>query len=99
MGTIAGILATAALAHLGGSALGGVLTRFSVFGFGRKLRIARHTLRVGKALRSVFDRDPSKEARDDLKRWLTQHDPHNETGLGRGMSVESTTKREGQAHV
>ena len=51
MGTIAGIIATAALSHLGGASLGGVLAKFGVLGFGKKLSIARHVLKVGKALR------------------------------------------------
>ncbi len=93
MGTLAGILATAALSHLGGAALGGGLARFGLLGFGRKLRIARHVLNVGKALRAAFDRDRGETARDDLKRWLAEHDPTNASGLGDGvvdMPVEET---------
>jgi hypothetical protein len=70
-----------------------VLARFGLLGFGRKLRIARHVLKVGKALRSVFDRDRNETARDDLKRWLAEHDPGNASGLGDGVvdaSVEET---------
>lgn len=89
MGTLAGILATAAVSHLGGAALGGVLARFGLLGFGRKLRIARHVLKVGKALRSVFDRDGNEAACDDLKRWLAEHDPHNASGLGDGVTGAS----------
>ena len=87
MGTLAGILATAAMSHLGGAAVGGVLARFGLFGFGRKLRIARHVLRVGHALRSAFDRDKNQRSRNDLKRWLKQNDPHNESGLGHGIEL------------
>jgi hypothetical protein len=85
------------------SALGGILARFGLFGFGSKLEIARHVLRVGKALRSAFDRDGSEAARTDLQDWLSKHDPRNETGLGQGV-VELTTvadKQEAEvsAHV
>lgn len=85
MSTWAGILATAALSHLGGHVAGGLLARFGLFGFGEKLGIARRVLRVGQALRGVFDHDPNAKARDDLKRWLAEHDPRNESGLGNGV--------------
>ena len=88
MKTLVGILAVAALSHLGGTALGGILGRFGLLGFlpagrhgGKKLAIARHVLRVGKA----FDRERSPKAREELKRWLQQNDPKNETGLGDGV--------------
>lgn len=83
MSILAGILATAALSHLGGHLVGGVLGRLGMLGFGRRLKIARHALRVGKALRNACERDP--KARADLKRWLEKHDPHNESGLGDGV--------------
>jgi len=86
MGTVAGIIATAALSHLGGASLGGVLAKFGVLGFGKKLSIARHVLKVGKALRWRLDHDPSEEARKDLKAWLTKHDPDNESGFGNNIS-------------
>jgi hypothetical protein len=86
MGTIAGIIATAALSHLGGASLGGVLAKFGVLGFGKKLSIARHVLKVGKALRDRLDRDRNEEAREDLKAWLKKHDPDNESGFGNGIS-------------
>jgi hypothetical protein len=92
MGTLTGILATAAVSHLGGSAIGGILARFGLFGFGEKLKIARHVLRVGKALRSAFDRDGSEAARTDLQDWLTKHDPRNETRLGQGVVDTDPTK-------
>ncbi len=85
MGTLAGILATAALSHLGGHVAGGLLARFGLFGFGGKLSLARPVLRVGRALRGMFDHDPSVKAREDLKRWLAEHDPQNESGLGNGV--------------
>ena len=88
MGTLAGILATLAVSHLGGSALGGVLARFGVLGFGRKLRVARHVLRIGKALRSAFDHEPTPKAHEELKRWLVEHDPHNESRLGDGLKTD-----------
>jgi hypothetical protein len=86
MGTIAGIIATAALSHLGGASLGGVLAKFGVLGFGKKLSIARHVLKVGKALRDRLDRDSNEEAREDLNTWLKKHDPNNESGFGNGIS-------------
>ena len=89
MGTITGILATLAVSHLGGSALGGVLARFGLMGFGRKLRIARHILRIGKALRAAFDHEPTPKAREELKRWLVEHDPHNTSRLGDGLETGS----------
>lgn len=85
MGTLAGILATAAVSHLGGHMVGGVLARLGLFGFGKKLAIARHVLRIGKALRKAFDREPTPKAREELKRWLQEHDPKNESGLGNGV--------------
>lgn len=85
MTTLFGILSVAAVAHLGGQLTGGVLARFGVLGFGKKLRIARSALKVGKALRTVFDRTPSAKARDDLKQWLQDNDPQNESGLGAGV--------------
>lgn len=85
METLAGILAAAAVAHLGGHLLGGVLARLNLLGFGKRLAVARHVLRVGKALRKAFDRDKSAKAREELKRWLAEHDPKNETGLGDGV--------------
>lgn len=85
MTTLAGILAAAALAHLGGHVLGGVLGRLGLLGFGKKLRIARHVLRLGKALRKAYQRDKSSKVREDLRRWLEEHDPKNETGLGSGV--------------
>jgi len=92
MKTLVGILAVAALSHLGGTALGGILGRFGLLGFlpvgrhgGKKLAIARHALRVGKALRKAFDRERSPKAREELKRWLQENDPKNETGLGDGV--------------
>ena len=88
MGTLAGILGAAALSHLGGAALSGVLARFGLLGFGRKLRIARHVLRVGRALRAAVDREPSPQARAELERWLKQHDPRNESRLGDGLATE-----------
>ncbi|MBT6153665.1 MAG: hypothetical protein HOK71_15240 [Planctomycetaceae bacterium] len=89
MGTLAGILGTAALSHLGGAALGGVLARFGLFGFGGKLRIARHALRVGRALRAAVDHEPTTQARAELARWLQQHDPHNESRLGDSLEFDS----------
>ena len=86
MGTLAGILATAALSHLGGTFAGGLLARFGLIGFGKKIGIARHVLNVGKALRNVFDHEPTPQARDDLKRWLQEHDPQNRSGLGDGIT-------------
>ncbi len=59
MTTIAGFLATLAVSHLGGSALGGLLVRFGFLGFGTKLKIARHVLKVGKALRAAFNKQPT----------------------------------------
>lgn len=85
MKTLVGILAVAALSHLGGTALGGILARFGLFGFGKKLTIARHALRVGQALRKAFERERSPTAREELKRWLQENDPKNETGLGDGV--------------
>ena len=86
MVTIAVIIATAALSHLGGATLGGVLAKFGVLGFGKKLTVARHILKVGKALRHRLDRDRNEEARKDLKAWLKNHDPDNESGLGNGIT-------------
>ena len=57
--------------------------------FGRKLRIARHVLRIGKALRSAFDYEPTPKAREELRRWLAEHDPHNESQLGDGLETGS----------
>ena len=88
MGTLAGILGAAALSHLGGAALGGVLARFGLLGFGRKLRIARHVLRIGQALRAAVDHEPTAEACAELNRWLKQHDPHNESRLGDGLETD-----------
>ncbi len=85
MGTLAGILATAALSHLGGHVAGGLLARLGLMGFGGKVSVARHVLQVGRALRAVFNHDPSAKAREDLKRWLAEHDPKNESGLGNGV--------------
>jgi len=85
MATIAGILATAALSHLGGTLAGGILARFGLLGFGKNIGIARHVLNVGKALRSVFNREPTPKARDELKRWLAENDPQNRSGLGDGV--------------
>lgn len=88
MGTLASILSTLAVSHLGGSALGGALARFGLFGFGHKLRVARHILRIGKALRSAFDHEPTPKAHEELKRWLVEHDPHNESRLGDGLETD-----------
>jgi len=85
MGTLAGILATTALSHLGGHLAGGLLGRFGLAGFGPQLKVASYVLKVGKALRAVYDHDPSAKAREDLKRWLSEHDPKNESGLGQGV--------------
>lgn len=86
MGTIAGIIATAALSHLGGASLGGVLAKIGVLGFGKKLTISRHVLKVGRALRQRLNRDSNDEARKDLKDWLKKHDPDNESGFGNGIT-------------
>jgi hypothetical protein len=94
MGTLTGILATAAVSHLSGSAIGGILARFGLFGFGSKLKIARHVLRVGKALRAAFDQDDSTAARSQLQDWLAEHDPRNETGLGDGIGNAPTGNKE-----
>lgn len=85
MATIAGVLATAALSHLGGHLAGGVLARFGLLGFGGKLGVARRALKIGKALRRVFDLNPTVKSRDELQRWLQENDPKNETGLGDGV--------------
>jgi len=85
MTTLAGIIATAALSHLGGHLTGGILARFGLLGFGRKIGIARRVLRVGKALRTVFLGNPTPKAREDLQRWLQENDPRNESGLGDGV--------------
>ncbi len=85
MGTLAGVLATAALSHLGGHVAGGLLARFGLLGFGKQLTLARHVLSVGRALRNSFDREPTPKAREELKRWLNEHDPKNESGLGGGI--------------
>ncbi len=86
MGTIAGVLATLAVSHLSGSVLGGVLARFGLFGFGSRLKIARHTLRIGKALRAAFKKEPTTQNRIELQRWLKENDPQNKTRLGDGLS-------------
>lgn len=85
MATIAGVIATAALSHLGGHLTGGILARFGLLGFGRKIGIARRVLKVGRALRAVFLGNPTPKAREDLQRWLQEHDPKNETRLGDGV--------------
>lgn len=85
MSTLAGILATAALSHLGGHIAGGVFARLGIAGFGRKLKVARHVLRVGRALRKAFDFDSTAKSREDLLRRLGENDPRNETGLGDGV--------------
>lgn len=83
MSTIIGILSVFALSHLGGMAGGGILARFGVLGFGKKLGIAKHVLAMGKALRAAVTANPAdQQARDDLNDWLQANDPRNETGLG-----------------
>ncbi len=86
MTTIAGFLATLAVSHLGGSALGGLLVRFGFLGFGTKMKIARHTLKVGKALRAAFNKQPTTQNRTELQRWLKENDPQNELNLGDGIN-------------
>ena len=86
MGTLAGILATLAVSHLGGTAAGSFLARLGLLGFGRQLSIASHVLKVGKALRAAYLKDPNQTARADLKSWLDQHDPKGETDLGDGVT-------------
>ncbi|MCH8830497.1 MAG: hypothetical protein IID45_13050 [Planctomycetes bacterium] len=85
MATLTGILATAALAHLTGHLTGGILARFSLIGFGRKLPLARHVFNVGKALRKLLNRNPTPKAREDLQRWLKENDPNNDSKLGDGV--------------
>lgn len=82
MTSLAGILATLAVSHLGGSALGALLARIGLWGFGPKLKITRHVLKVGKALRTAFNKQPTTQNRDALQRWLEENDPQNRTGLG-----------------
>lgn len=89
MGTVAGILATLAVSHLSGSAAGGLLARFGILGFGRKLKIAGHVLRIGKALRASFKAEQSTQAKNELQRWLQTHDPNNESKLGDGVVNET----------
>ena len=91
MGTITGILATFAVAHLGGSAVAGILTRFGLLGFGRRVKIARHTLRIGKALAAAYQYEPTEQTKNELKRWLAQHDPQNVSKLGNGLESEMQT--------
>jgi len=86
MTTIAGILATLAVSHLGGSALGGLLARLGFFGFGPKIKIAPHVLKVGKALRTAFNKQPTTQNRTELQRWLKENDPQNELNLGDGIN-------------
>ncbi len=88
MTTIAGILATLAVSHLSGTLLGSLLTRFAFLGFGPKLKIARHTLRIGKALRAAFNQQPTTKNRTELQRWLKENDPQNELKLGDGIKID-----------
>ncbi|MBL4884378.1 MAG: hypothetical protein JKY95_07570 [Planctomycetaceae bacterium] len=85
MSTITGIIATLVASHLGGSALGGILAKFGLLGFGRKLTIASHILNVGKSLKKSYDKERNHQNRADLKRWLQTHDPQNESKLGDGV--------------
>ena len=92
MTSLAGILATLAVSHLGGSALGALLARFGLLGFGSRLKIARHVLGVGKALRAAFDKEPTKQNREALQRWLEENDPQNRSGLGDAMEARKAGK-------
>lgn len=61
-GTIIGILATAALSHLGGHLAGGVLARFGLMGFGSTaIKALKYRRMLKKALRTT----PAEE----LNRW------------------------------
>ena len=83
--TIIGILAAFAASHLGGTAIGSLLARFGIGGFGKVLPIARSVYKVGKALRKSYQKDPVAARRAELKRWLQEHDPENESGFGDGI--------------
>ncbi len=85
MTTIAGILATLAVSHLSGTLLGSLLARSAFLGFGPKLKIARHTLRIGKALRAAFNQQPTTQNRNELQRWLKENDPQNDLKWNEGI--------------
>tara|TARA_R110000803_G_scaffold210045_1_gene280863 strand:- start:269 stop:541 length:273 start_codon:yes stop_codon:yes gene_type:complete len=84
--TILGIIATGIVSHFGGEIAGSVLIKMGWLGFGRKVGIASNILKVGKAVRAVYDKSPTdKSAKADLKRWLSDHDPENVSKLGNGI--------------
>jgi len=83
--TILGMAISFIASHLGGSVIGGVLSRFGVLGFGRKIGIAKHILAVGIALRNAYTKEPNEARRNELKRWLKANDPQNESKLGDGI--------------
>lgn len=83
--TIIGIVVTGIVSYLGGDAAGGVLAKLNLFGFGRKITIARHVYKYGKALRAAYLKNQSESRKAELKKWLKEHDANNENGIGDGV--------------
>ena len=80
-----GFIVTLLVSHFGGSALGGLLVKHRLFGFGPKLTISKHVLGIGRALHAAYKADESTKSKAALKRWLKSHDPDNESKIGDGI--------------
>lgn len=81
---ITGLLATIG-GYLAADALGLSLAKAGLFGFGRKVGIARSVLSVGKALHDRVWGQGDDDAAAELLEWVEKHDPNNTTGFADGL--------------
>ena len=83
LSVLAGV-ALFAVSHIGGEFIGTVLAKFGLAGFGGK---AARAIRVGRALaklvKATRGTDRHQAAREELLRWLEEHDPNRETPIAK----------------
>lgn len=84
MVSIIAALGTAAISLLAGEAIGGVLARLGIAGFGR---LSRRVLLQGKALRLVYETKPTQASKKELIDWVKRNDPNRETSVTRDLDV------------
>ena len=78
------LIAAAGLSYIGGDAIGGILGRFNLLGFGEKdsilKRLPKAARGVYRALKSRADHEGTPEARTELDEWLAKHTKPSPSG-------------------